>query len=285
MTKLRVRPDRPVDALTVAVLRAVDVVAGELQITYFMVGAMARDILLTHVCGIETGVGTRDVDLAVAAQLGPQFEGLKERLIATGKFQPAQQPHRMLYQARQGTPGWPLDIIPFRGTERTGNMLAWPPGKAERMNVVGYEETLAATVQVQIETDLSVRVASLPGLAMLKIFAWDDRGNANPKDARDFVTLLRNYADTEEERLYGEEFKILEAVENDHARAGARLLGCDVRRIALPATLQQMLRLLDDPRQAERLVTHMTAALHGIDDSADMADQLLHEFRIGLAGA
>ena len=281
---LRVRADRPVDALTVAVLRAVDLVAGELQIKYFIVGAMARDILLTHVCGIETGIGTRDVDLAVAVQLGSQFEGLKERLIATGEFQPAQQPHRMFYHARRGTSGLPLDIIPFRGTEQTGNVLAWPPAMAERMNVVGYEETLAATVQVQIETSLSVRVASLPGLAMLKIFAWDDRGNANPKDARDLVTLLRNYARAEEERLYGEEYKVLETVEHDYVRAGARLLGCDVRRIALPATLRQMLHILDDPRQAERLVTHMTAELRGIDDNADVADQLLHEFRTGLAG-
>ena len=279
---LCVPPDRPVDPLTVDVLRAVDPLARELQIPYFVVGAMARDILLTHVFGIKTGLGTRDVDFAVAVQNWPQFDLIKTRLIETGKFQAAGQTHRLLYQIREGSNGYPLDIIPFRGAEQAGNLIVWPPALAEKMNVIGYEETLTAAIQVQIEPRLLISVASLPGLALLKVFAWDDRGDANAKDARDLVTLLRNYAHTEEDRLYGDEIDVLSAVDHDFERAGARLLGSDVRRIAMPATLDKLNQLLHDERRAERLVTHMTAALPGRED-IELAERLLHEFMVGLA--
>jgi predicted nucleotidyltransferase len=39
-----------------------------------------------------------------------------------------------------------------------------------------------------------LRVASLPGLAILKLVAWADRGAANAKDAHDLYQLMTNYA-------------------------------------------------------------------------------------------
>ena len=284
MTILCVHPDRAVDPLTVDVLRAVDALARELQIPYFVVGAMARDILLWNVRGIDAVKFTRDVDFAVAVENWSQFSDMKSQLVATGRFNAAEQAHHLRYHALPGTNGYPLDIIPFRGAEQPGNKIYWPPEFAEKMNVVGYEETLAAAVEVQIEPDFTARVASLPGLTLLKIFAWDDRGHANPKDARDLLTVLRNYAGAEHARLY-EDDELRKAVDYDDDRAGARLLGCDVRRIAFPATLEQLLHLLDDRRQVERLATHMSGGLTALENKQDLADRLLHEFRIGLGGS
>jgi predicted nucleotidyltransferase len=50
-------------------------------------GATARDILLVGVFGLETGRGTRDVDLAIAVDGWPQFEAVKTRLVETGAFE------------------------------------------------------------------------------------------------------------------------------------------------------------------------------------------------------
>jgi predicted nucleotidyltransferase len=281
---LCVRSDRRLDALTLAVLRDVNVVAHDLQFPYFVVGAMARDILLEGVFGIDIGGGTRDVDLAVAVKDWTQFAIIKERLVETGKFRvAADQAHKLHYHARQGMQGYPLDIIPFRGAEQPGNVLIWPREEKE-MNVVGYEETLAASALVQVEAGLQVHVASLPGLALLKVFAWADRGQTNSKDARDLAILLRNYAAAgNEDRLYGDELGILNAVDHEWDLAGARLLRHDVRRIAAHATCRQMLELLGDPARADRLVSHMAATMRGVDDNVERATRLLDQFRAGLA--
>jgi predicted nucleotidyltransferase len=279
-----VRPDRPVDPLTLDVLRVIDPLARELQIPYFVVGAMARDIVLTHVCGIETGEGTRDVDFALAVRDWNQFEQVKLGLIATGNFEQGVEAHRLKYHARPGTNGYPLDIIPFRGTELPGQVIAWPPELAVKMNVVGYEDAFNASVQVTIDAPLSVRVASLPGLALLKVFAWEDRGSANRKDARDLATLLRNYARAESDRLHGDEIKLYQALDYDDQRAGPRLLGRDVLGIASQHTLHRLRQLLNDERQAERLMVHMSAALSSHEHNVALAERLLQEFKIGLAG-
>ena len=49
LTMLSVRSDRPIQPAALTVIRAVDKVTKELGLTYFVAGAMARDILLTHV--------------------------------------------------------------------------------------------------------------------------------------------------------------------------------------------------------------------------------------------
>ena len=66
---LCVRPDRPIDPLTLAVMREVDKLVKELGLPYFLCGAMARDVMLQHVHGIDTGAATRDVDFGVATDV------------------------------------------------------------------------------------------------------------------------------------------------------------------------------------------------------------------------
>ena len=81
---LCVKPDRPVDPLTLTVIREADALIREVGVSYFLCGAMARDILLRHVYGIETGAATADVDFGVAVKNWEQFEMIKVQLIATG---------------------------------------------------------------------------------------------------------------------------------------------------------------------------------------------------------
>jgi predicted nucleotidyltransferase len=151
------------------------------------------------------------------------------------------------------------------------------------MTVTGYEEALSAATDVQIEEALVVRVASLPSLAMLKLFAWNDRGHATTKDARDLLMFLRHYGKSEESRLYGDDFTLLSSVDHDLYRAGARLLGQDVRRLALVSTSDQLLAILADRTRADRLVTHMMGALPG-NEREDLVETLLSEFTQGLQG-
>lgn len=283
---LFVKPDRPVDPLTLAVMREVDTLVKEIKLSYFVCGAVARDILLQHVHGIETGTATADVDFGVAVENWQQFDNIKARLTETGRFEPSKKmAQRLYYKSGTNSEGYPLDIIPFGRVENPPNSIAWPPGRDEVMNVIGYDEALANTVEIQIEKNFVVPVTSLPGLVLLKLFAWTDRGSQDPKDALDLVTLLRTYHEAgNEDRLYGEELNMLEAAGFDPTSASPQLLGKDVRSIAKPETLTQALAVLNDAKQANRLVTHMAPRLRHANDPIAEAERLLEKFKAGLNG-
>ena len=144
---LSVRPDKPVDPLTIAASREIDLIARELNLPYFLAGAMARDIVLTHVFGIETGLATSDVDFGVTVGSWQQFSSIKNQLIETGRFTPDKKiEHRIHYKPHGGNPEYPVDIIPFGDIEFPPSTIAWPPDGSVIMNVIGYEEVLALYV-------------------------------------------------------------------------------------------------------------------------------------------
>ena len=193
-----------------------------------------------------------------------------------------------MFSVKPDRPVDPLDIIPFRGVEQPLHSIAWPPDSDIVMNVTGYAEALATALDVQVEGDLVVPVISLPGLALLKLFAWADRGHYDSKDAGDLLLLMRCYADAGNTgRLYAEEaIDILVAVEYDMVLAGPRLLGRDVRAMAAAAARTQIQNLISDAAKMEKLITHIAASptLRGSDDPIEFAERLLEQFRIGLSG-
>lgn len=277
---LSVPRERPLDPITLDILRRVDAIARDLAIDYFVVGAMARDILLTGVFGLSVSRATRDVDLAVAVHAWREFDEVKARLVATGSFRSDERIMHRLYHRTAA--GYPLDIIPFGGVERQGGMIAWPPDGAVVMNVASYAEVFASAVPVEVEPRLTIRIASLAGLAILKLCAWADRGAGDPRDALDFATLLRRYSTAgNHDRLYGAEIGVLEAVGYNSDLAGARLLGLDAGRIATASTQKMILALLDDPARMDRLILHVAQELRGMEDDLAKAGELLDQFRGG----
>jgi predicted nucleotidyltransferase len=112
------------------------------------------------------------------------------------------------------------------------------------MNVAGFEEALTTSIAMELAEGLSVRVASLPGLALLKMLAWSDRGHESNTDATDLYRLLTAYADAgNTDRLYERELGLLEEMGFDMELAGAELLGRDVSGLCSPLMLDRI-RLL-----------------------------------------
>ena len=68
-----IKPDYPLDSVVLAVMREVHTLIMEMKLSYFVCGAVARDLLLSHVHGIEAGRVTADVDFAVAVEHWEQF--------------------------------------------------------------------------------------------------------------------------------------------------------------------------------------------------------------------
>ncbi len=207
---------------------------------FFVAGAQAREILLTHQHGIDGGRATLDIDFAVMVENWDQFEQLRQRLIATGKFSARPNLPRRLHFG-----SIPVDIIPFGAVEHSNRTIAWPPDGVVVTNTLGFQESLAQCEWVRLPGGVEVRVASIPAQALMKLIAWAqqnrDRGS---KDAQDIRTLARAYGAIEKERLFSQT-ELFERPDFDADAAGAWLLGLDAARGAAN-TANPDSRLLDN---------------------------------------
>ena len=242
----------------------------------------ARDLLLTHVFGIPARRATHDVDFAVAVEDWNQFEDLKTRLLAREGFDTSERmKQRLYYDGEKKEAGYPIDLVPFGGITQGTDEISWPPDMAVTMNVVGYGEVLAAAVSVEIAEGVNIRVASLPGLAILKLVAWSDRGASNSKDAQDLYHLMANYAQAGNiDRLYGDEFPMLEAAEHDPDIAGACLLGKDVALLANESTRLALKKILEESYDA--LALEMVKSIRMMEDASERVETRLRNFVAGI---
>lgn len=276
------KADRQIDALTCAVIREVKNAGTALGLDPFLVGATARIILLENVFGLYTGRATRDIDFAFALEDWAQFQAIKDRLTTTAPFDEAGGAvQRLIYNAKSGN-GFIVDLIPFGGLQNSRNTIAWPPDMSIMMNVAGYRDAQSSAVQVEIEPGIVISIASIPGLAVLKLFAWVDRRLQNPKDAFDLLTLLRQYNEAgNQERVYEDAITALEAVEYDVELAGAWLLGHDASALSSLDTRVQLSAFFGGSELMERLAADMSKALRGHDTPLDYSRALLDQFLKG----
>jgi predicted nucleotidyltransferase len=161
---------KPLSPLVLEPLKAVAQTANSLSLPYFLAGATARDLVLENIFGRAPGKLTRDLDFGFVLSDWKQFENLKAALMSTGRFKPDRAIQRVLYQHSAGI-SVRVDLIPFGGVQE-GSQISWPPDNDFVMNVAGFKEALESAIQVQVESDLVVPVTSLPGLIILKLFAW-----------------------------------------------------------------------------------------------------------------
>lgn len=276
-----VRTDRPLKPEILNILKALQAVTAKLGFSYFLVGATARDVLMTHVFGLEVQRATHDVDFAVALEDWRSFDALKSELLGTGDFEPADgRMHLLRYKPQEFENAFPLDLIPFGGIEQKPHEIAWPPDMDVVMNVTAYAEALKSALHVDVGNGLVVPVISIPGLAVLKLFAWNDRGLSENKDARDLFFLLSRYADAGNAgRLYDEAFPILEACGFDPSLAGARLLGQDASLILEEHSRLALMAVLKDPGKRDKLIIQM---LPDRLASSETALALIEQFEQGI---
>lgn len=192
-----------------------------------LVGAAARDVLLSYAHGIPLARATYDADLAFAIPDWTAFDTLRRRLLKSSRFQPLTgAAHKLQHRS-----GIRIDLIPFGGVERSDGSIAWPPEYAEVMGVLGFAEARASAIEVGLPDNQTVHVVALPMLVLLKVFAWADRRVREPrKDAADLFAILTSYLDAgHAERLYGEAAHLLEDSAFDYRVAGAWLAGYDAR--------------------------------------------------------
>ncbi|MBL7196115.1 MAG: hypothetical protein ISS64_07460 [Desulfobacterales bacterium] len=101
------------DPLIANCLKAIKSVAEELDIDFFVVGAVVRDLILGQLYGLPTGLETKDIDLGITVKDWEHYQKMKDRLISTGSFSSDEKTvHRLIYKN-----SCPVDIIPFGSVE------------------------------------------------------------------------------------------------------------------------------------------------------------------------
>lgn len=93
------------------------------DIDLLLVGATARDILLSYAHGIVLVRATYDADLAFAVPSWDAFETLRRRLVESGLFNESTRARQRLRHHS----GVQIDLIPFGGVEGHDGSIAWPP--------------------------------------------------------------------------------------------------------------------------------------------------------------
>ena len=163
-------------------------VCEDLSIPFFIVGAFARDIVMQHIYKISSTRKTKDVDIAVMVGNWNDYESIKKRLIHEYNFKQGDKTHELISNT-----GVYIDLIPF-GEIEENHKIAWPPKFRFRMNMIGYEEVYQSAIPILLDGKYPLRVASLEGLVLLKLIAWNDRKrNAGSKHINDLMFIIDEY--------------------------------------------------------------------------------------------
>lgn len=243
---------------------------------FFIAGATARDLVLFNVFGRNPGRQTRDIDTGILVKDWPTYSHVREALLAVGLTE-SSRAHRLYHLSS----GLPIDIIPFGAIADNTSEIQWPPEHLVTMSVAGFQEAHDAALSINIGLENTIKVASLSGLTLLKLIAWDDRGNQNNKDATDFLTILGEYQHLNQDRLW-EEYIPAEKLDYDMERQGAFLLGYDVNAILTqPSTnIQTLEKLQSVYAKQELLLISMLRGNLKYDDKR--LNLLLSDFWLGV---
>ncbi|MCG2817234.1 MAG: nucleotidyl transferase AbiEii/AbiGii toxin family protein [Candidatus Aminicenantes bacterium] len=285
MTKTSLDLSGRIEQSTIDLLQSVQIVASELSVDYFLIGATARDFLLEKAYGISTFRATLDYDLGIQLEDWELFEDLKAALIRTSHFTATREMQRLVHRD-----GAFFDLIPFGPIGGRESIIKWPPDQSIEMDIAGFEESYQSAVNVILQKSplVEVKAISLAGLVVLKLFSWNEKRHERNKDASDLALIIRKYADAgNSERIVAEFPDFLEQEDFDYIAAGARLLGKDIRYSFGKESKKKILTILHEEtgeQEQYRLIEDMiqTRAISG-NDFAEMK-KLMEEVILGIRG-
>jgi len=216
---------------------------------FYVIGATARDIILSGIHNQTSARRTADLDIAIAIKDWNKFEEISKGLCEIDGFQKSgKQKHLFLYKLF-----FKLDILPFGEVAKSDNNIYWPPKEEVAMSVVGFTEVANNTFDVTIDGEFAVKIASLPGICILKLVAFNDRKYQTNKDADDLAFIIENYLNINIERAAAEHYEIYEVENFNTFTAGASLLGKDIKSILWEndGAMHTVIQILEDELKLE----------------------------------
>lgn len=249
----------------VELYRLINAQADALAISYLVIGATARDIILHHGFGAAIERGTRDVDFAIQVKSWQQFEQLKAKLFTDGFKAHETKAHQLIISLTDGDE-WEVDIIPFGSIAGDSHSITWPPQHDIEMSVIGFNEAFnnALNVTISDTPKLEIKVASPAGMLLLKLKSWQEREpHIRGKDTIDIYYLIKHYSKIPEvnDSLYSDGF--MDAQDFDELKASAMKLASDAQKIASTETLSFIMnKVCNDDAKRDQLILDMSRAVY-----------------------
>ena len=208
-------------------------------------GATARSLISFDLLGRSPERHTEDVGIAAEVDSWDEFDSLVGKLQRHGK-----SVHKFIVE------GTEVDVVPYGGIEQEDRRIVWPDD--HEMNVLGLREAVHTAQVVLLPDGVTIKVPSIPALALLKLLAWEDRHHDDTRDALDLATMIGWYSSEKYvERLYAEDFHVLEKFDYDPPPAGAWILGAHIPALLDDGGITELLRVLDDDVLMGRLARDM----------------------------
>ena len=246
----------PYDALQVEglkeVLAQVSDACHELDIHFFIVGAIARNVWLAD--HGQQPKGTRDIDFAVYIPSKEKYYKLKEKLQAKYNYHSSSQnAYCMLAPG-----GKQVDLLPFGEIEEDGQVMIEGKGFS-RISLEGFREVFGLGLrQVRLGNE-EYTVCTIPSVLILKFIAFDDRPERRIKDVKDIENICKSYPRLEQEYIWSEHFDLYEE-DRSHDEVAMLVLGREIKKIAKAndRLFQRLIRILEDAIEGRsRLMDHM----------------------------
>jgi len=216
---------------------------GSFNMDFYVIGATARDMILSNLYDLTPDRKTIDLDIAIAISDWNQYQTIEKELPQKEGFEKSkEQKQRFIYKNV-----YIVDIVPFGDIAKSDGNIYFPPDETMAMSVYGFPEMANTTISVTIDNEFTIKIASLPGLFLLKLVAWKDRHLSGSKDAYDMALILNNYLSINTERAVEEHYEIYESEDFDQVVAGAQLLAKDIKLLLQKneKTMQYLLDILN----------------------------------------
>jgi predicted nucleotidyltransferase len=275
-----------IDKKMVEALRTVKDAAEPLGISFFVVGASARDIILQQCYGIEPQRRTIDIDLGVEVESWEMFDRLMNVLVSTGKFSTTKEKQRLKFGSQL------IDFIPFGGITDNQHRISWPPEHTIFMNILGFKDAYENAIIVRMSSTpiLEIKIPSLPGLALMKLIAWREKYPERNKDAQDLLFIMKKYEYEDTgifDKLYSDEPDLLQTEGFDTRLASVRLLGRHMALITDKDTAREVMDILNEETEsgAESKLAIAMLRNHGFDQSEGYEEmkRLIEKLKEGFA--
>jgi len=248
--------------ILVPILKALNEVFEQTNIKFFIIGATARDIMMEIHGESSSRRLTYDLDIAIAIEDWSHYKLVEETLINRPDFtKDTAEKQRFIYKNH-----FDIDIVPFGAIMKNNEKIFWPPDESFAMTVLGFKEVQDHIVSVGIDEDLNVGIASLPGIFILKLVAWRDRGMKNNKDADDLGFILRNYLEIKKESA-NEFYEEIYTADFTEFRAGGILIGKEIRAI------------LEQNQASKQLIMDILTCEVELEEESVLINQILETHR------
>jgi len=162
-----------------------------MDLRLYVVGAAARDIMISLMGVQDTPRATMDLDVAVALSDWSQFDAVKEAL-CRNNFRKDAPKQRFHYLGKDGNNNYEVDVVPF-GPIAEDETVSWPPEGDPTMSVRCFGDVMAHAEKISIGGLFDIYIAPLAGQFFIKLDAWFDRHLLVNKDARDMYYMADKY--------------------------------------------------------------------------------------------